>query len=192
MQLGEAPEDGGLFNYALEPLERRGGAIAANEQINLADLRQVFEEACEPDFADESRTSDQKNVLSAEGGADRKLDSTHARIEVNNWKLHFRRGLLRRLNRAIQNFRTVRREAQIPHQLFARDVSIRFASSNLGEPAPGPDHRFEQAACCAPIAKIEPVRNNALDAQVVRQRPHDVIEALAYEDHVLASRHRFL
>ncbi len=110
---------------------------------------------------------------------------------MNDGKLHFRCRPSRRLNRAIQNFRIVSK-AQVPHQQIAPDSSIRFAPRDLGESTPGPNHRFEQTAGRAPIAKIEAVRNNAFDAQIVRKRAHDVVEALADKDDVIVRGHRFL
>ena len=41
-------------------------AIAANQQIDLADFRQVGEQIREPHFADESGGADQENIFAAQ------------------------------------------------------------------------------------------------------------------------------
>ena len=63
--VGEAFEDGRFFDDAAETVERGGGLIAADEQIDLADFREVGEKTREPDFADEAGGADEENVFAA-------------------------------------------------------------------------------------------------------------------------------
>ena len=64
-------EDRRLLKYFLEtPLCRRG-SLAADEQVNFADLWNLAQQLCEPDFADEAGYADQQNVLARQGFANR-------------------------------------------------------------------------------------------------------------------------
>src|SRR5207244_6738877 len=71
MPLVERFKCGRLGHDALKPLQRRTRPLAANQQINATDLWQVFEQHRQPDLADESRRSNNEQVLSGQSLANR-------------------------------------------------------------------------------------------------------------------------
>ena len=59
----EGVEDRRLFDDFFEAPPRGGGALAADQQGDLADLRDVFQEIDQPDLADEAGDADEQDVL---------------------------------------------------------------------------------------------------------------------------------
>ena len=51
-----------------------------------------------------------------------------------------------------------------------------LVGSKLREKAARPYHRIEQPPGGHAVAEIEPIRKDPLDAQIIRERPHDVVE----------------
>ncbi len=56
--------------------------------------------------------------------------------------------------------------------------------------APRANHRVKQATRGNSLAEFEPVRNQARNAEIVRQRPHYMVEPLADEHHILRALFR--
>src|ERR1035437_183657 len=91
----------------------------------------------------------------------------------------------------VQNFRDLR-ESEIAQQSLARNSAVSVIRPKVRERAAGTNHRVEQAAGGVPVAKIEAVRKNALDAQMVSEGAHHVIKSLADEHHFRARGYDFL
>src|SRR5580704_4249075 len=93
------------------------------------------------------------------------------------------RRTLRRLNRAVDYFRILC-DAEAAKENFARDASIGLAARDFRKRAARTNHGIERASGGETTAKIEAIRKNALDAEMIGKRAHDVVEALANENHV--------
>ena len=74
--------------------------------------------------------------------------------------------------------------AEAAKKNFARYLAVGLASSEFREGAARANHRIEQTPSGKPVAKIEAVAENALDAEVIGERAHDVVESLAHEHNV--------
>src|SRR3989442_10984501 len=62
MALVEDIESRRFLDDLFEAAERRGGAVAANQQRDFADVGNIFEQVDKPDLADESRYADEKQM----------------------------------------------------------------------------------------------------------------------------------
>lgn len=54
------------------------------------------------------------------------------------------------------------------------------------------DYRVKQPAGSRSVAKLQSVGDNVLDAEMLRQGPHDVFQRLAYQNDVRSGLHQFL
>src|ERR1700691_5447249 len=102
--------------------------MSADEQRHPPDLRQIGEQAREPDLPDKARGTDQQNVLSAERLAHREVCSTVARIKMDDRHVCLRHLPPSPLNRAIQRV-WIFREPQMPQQSLAVDATVRLVSA---------------------------------------------------------------
>src|SRR2546427_9796783 len=73
-------------------------------------------------------------------------------------------------------------ESQVTKQLLGAEAPSCLAAPENCQRPPGTYNRVEQTAGGNTIAELQPVGHNSFDPQVLRQRPHDVIQALADED----------
>ena len=185
MPLGQPVEHRRFLDHALESLERARRTVPAHHQMNAPDLRQIRQQTREPHFADEPRAADQQNVLAAQRFAHRKRRALVFRVEADNRQAHFRRNSLGRPNRFVQHA-GVFREAEIAHQLIARQGPVRAILLKPRHRAARANHGIEQASRGEAIAKIQTIAENAPHAEMLRERTHDVIESLAHEHHVAA------
>ena len=84
------------------------------------------------------------------------------------------------------------RVAEAAQQNFARHAAIRLTAGKFCEGAARTNHGIEQAAGRDAVAKIEAIAKDAADAEMIRERAHDVVEPLADENNLRAGFHRFL
>ena len=95
------------------------------------------------------------------------------------------------LDRIVQHFR-IFLEAEDGDQLFARKAAIGLAFGEARKRAARTNHGIEQAARGDAFAKIQAIGNEARNAQMLRERAHDVVEALAHQNNFAARRHGFV
>jgi hypothetical protein len=84
------------------------------------------------------------------------------------------------------------RETQAPQQPLAWNSAVGLIGQKSRESAARADHRIEQPAGGEAAAKIEPVRENPLDTQIIREGVHDVVKTLADENDITAGGQDFL
>ena len=187
----ETLEYGRFFDHALQPLQGSSRAIVPHQQEDAADVRKISQQIRQPHFADEARGANQQNILAAQSFAHRKRRASIARFEVHYRNAGVRLGPPGGLNRIIEHFR-VFLEAKHLDQLFARKAAVRLAFGEARERAARANHGIEQAARGDALAKIQAIGNEARDAQMLRKRTHDVVQALAHQNNFAARRHRFV
>ena len=76
--------------------------------------------------------------------------------------------------------------AEIADQTFRGSPAIGPGASDAGEQASRADHRFQQAAGGNAVAKFQPVGDQPLHSQMLRQRTHDMFQPLAHQDNFIA------
>src|ERR1700722_4340281 len=183
----ELLEHGRFFHHAAETSEGGVGLITPDEQINSGYFREIGEEICEPHFADEAGGAYQKNIFAAEriahGEGKPVVGSAVGLREVNDGNRNLRRWPVGGLNRTVYDFRILR-VAETADKNCAGHLPVRLASCEFGESTPRTNHWIEQAASGEAVAKIEAIAENALDAEMIGERSHDVVESLAYENNV--------
>ena len=74
-------------------------------------------------------------------------------------------------------------KTQVVGQPLPGNSSVGTPANQAGEDAAGPDDGVQQAASGAAVAELQPVGEQKLHSQVVRQRAHDVVEPLADQHH---------
>ena len=89
------------------------------------------------------------------------------------------------MNRAVHEF-WILRVAEAAEKNCARHLPVRLAAGEFRESSAWANYRIEQAASGETIAKVEAIAENALDAEMIGERSHDVVESLAYEYDVRA------
>ena len=105
---------GRLFeNFLKAPLRGRR-ALAADQQVDLADLRDFVQKLRQPYLADKARNPDQKDVFPREGVPDGERFGLFFPVEYDQGAMVRRLGTLRRQNRLFQPLRMA---------LSARDFS---------------------------------------------------------------------
>ena len=82
-------------------------------------------------------------------------------------------------------------ESQVTKQLPGTEGPSCLAAPENRQRPPRTYDRVEQTAGGNTIAELQPVGHNSFDPQVLRQRPHDVIQALADEDDLPILGHPF-
>ncbi len=70
-------------------------------------------------------------------------------------------------------------------QSFRGSPAIRPSAAEAGEQASRTYHRFQQAAGGNAVPKLKPVGDQPLDSQILRQRTHDLFQALAHQDNFI-------
>jgi hypothetical protein len=113
------------------------------------------------------------------------------RIKVNNGVVGLRRWPLGSADGRIEHFWRLG-EPEIAQHLLARNSSVRFVRPKVGEGPARTDYGVKQPARGYTVAKIESVRKNALDTQIVRERAHYMVQTLADKHHLGASGYDFL
>ena len=83
-------------------------------------------------------------------------------------------------------------EAQVAREPFGRDAPVGLSADDPRQRLSRPDHRREQSARGQAVAKFEAVGDQALDPEMPRQRPHDVVEPLTDQYDARAARLRLL
>src|SRR5215472_12037225 len=81
--LEQRVEDGRFSHHFLESFLRRIGLLPADQQMNFLYLRQFEQRIDQPDLADESRDSDEHDLLSGKSSADRQGLAVAAIVEVD-------------------------------------------------------------------------------------------------------------
>src|SRR5208282_410853 len=76
--------------------------------------------------------------------------------------------------------------AELPQQFLARDAAIRSTASQPRKWSAGTHDRVEQTSRGVPIAKFHAVGNKRFDAEVLRQRPQNMIQELSDKYNPLA------
>ena len=84
----------------------------------------------------------------------------------------------------------MRCQAEISQQAVRGHAAVGAALKGPGKGAPRPNHGIEQPAGGDSIAEFEPVRNEAGNAEKLRQGPHHMVEALAHQHHILRALFR--
>ena len=177
-----------LENFLKAPLRGRR-ALAADQQVDLADLRDFVQKLRQPHLADKARDPDQKNVFPRQGVPHRERFGLFFPVEYDQGAMIRRLGALRRQNCLFQPLRMLC-QPEISQQAVRRHAAVGAALEGPGDWAPRPNHRIEQAAGGDPIAEFEPVRNEAGNAQILRQGPHHMVESLADQHHILRALFR--
>src|SRR5262249_11156033 len=66
----QAVQNRGLFDYFLKPPLRGRSAVAAIQQCDFADVRDLFEKVDHPTLADEAGNTDEQNVFALQSSPD--------------------------------------------------------------------------------------------------------------------------
>ena len=74
------------------------------------------------------------------------------------------------------------RNVELPRQRFGSSSTVRIFFSNAGEGSARTNHRLQQPASRNAIAEIKTVCDNPLNTEMLRQRAHDVLQSLAYQN----------
>ena len=74
--------------------------------------------------------------------------------------------------------------------MLGGDFPIRFCVEKRQWPA-RTNHRIQQPPGGHAVAKLQPVGHQSVDSQVLRQRAHDVVQALADQNHLAVLVHPF-
>ena len=149
-------EDRRLFEDFLETPLRRGGALPANQQINLADLRNFVQQLRQPDLADKAGHANQQNVLSRERLPDGEGLGLLLPVEYDQSAVVRRLGTLGRQNRLRQPL-GMAVSPRFLQQASRPARGRRRCAESPGDRAARSNHRIEQAAGGYSIAKFEPV-----------------------------------
>src|SRR5215469_161457 len=182
VERGEAFESRRFLDDALEALQGGGGAVAPDEKKEAADVGHISQQICQPDLADKSSGADEQDLLAAQRLADEKgRVRAILRIKTHDRQIHKRRRAASGLNGTIEDVRAAG-ESKIALEPFTRDAAIGLVADDFGERTAGANHGIEQAAGGDAIAEIQAIRNDPRDAEMIRQRPHHVVEALADEE----------
>jgi len=102
-----------------------------------------------------------------------------------------RRRPARGLNCAIHEF-WILCVADAAKKNCARHLPVGLASGEFRESAARTNHGIEQTSRCKAITKIEAVAEHALDAEMIGERAHDVVESLAYQHDIGTGGYDFL
>src|SRR5438445_5289897 len=73
-------------------------------------------------------------------------------------------------------------QPQIAKQLLGADATVSSSTPERRQRPSRTNNGVEQPACGSAIPKFQPVRNEPLDSQMLRQGPHNVIQALAHKN----------
>src|SRR5215471_8919895 len=164
VERGEAFESRRFLDDALEALQGGGGAVAPDEKKEAADVGHISQQICQPDLADKSSGADEQDLLAAQRLADEKgRVRAILRIKTHDRQIHKRRRAASGLNGTIEDVRAAG-ESKNALEPFTRDAAIGLVAGGDA------------------IAEIQAIRNDPRDAEMIRQRPHHVVEALADKD----------
>src|SRR5215469_16530919 len=83
-------------------------------------------------------------------------------------------------------------ESEIFHKLFWRAEPVGVAASNERKQATWTHHWIEEAAGGDSVARLEPVNDHLFHAQMLGQRPHDMVKSLADKYDFRTGIHDFL
>ena len=122
-------ERGGFFDNFFEAALGGRGAVAADQQRDLADVGNVFEEIDEPDFADETGYADEENVFTGQGFADGEAVDAGDRAQRGYGAARCGNGMRGRLFGGLQFLRRVR-PAETLEEFFAGDAAVNSAGGD--------------------------------------------------------------
>ncbi len=91
-----------------------------------------------------------------------------------------RHGAVRGLDGVVEGLRILR-ESEVAEKPLSRRASIRLVGPQAREHAARADHRREQTARRNSVAEIEAIANDPGNAEMAGERPHDVVQPLAYK-----------
>src|SRR5579864_1099082 len=172
-----------VFDHLLEAAFTGIRLLTANQQIDSLHFRQFQQRIGEPDFADEPGHANQQHLLAGKSAAHRKSRKLFLAVKVND-RAHSRWPLsMCRSNRGPQFFEG---DVEMAGESFRSTAAVRHVLAERSEGAAGTNHRFEQPAGCGAVTEFQAVRNDALDAEMLRQRAHHVVECLTDQYYVSA------
>src|SRR5262245_1320081 len=174
-----------------EAAQSRRRTLAAYEQVDLGDLRNLFEDLRQPDLADEPCEADEQDAFARERPTHGEpfdlfvgLEDYRGRVERDD--LAFGGG-----HRVVEHLFVIG-EAKVSREPFGRDSPVGPSADDPRQRLPRPDHRREQTACGQAVAEFVAVGDQSLDLEIPRQRPHDVVEPLTDQHNPGPARLRLL
>ena len=180
----ERIEDGRFLHQFFETPRCGIGFLPPDQQINSPDFGQLHERIGQPHFADEAGDANEHDVFPSQRPADRKRTRVPDAIEINDrpiqdWKLPGSRN-----HGGLQRFDAG--QTQIAHRSLHGTPAIRPGAVDAGEKSPRPHHRLQKSAGSNSVAKFEAVGDQPLHSQMLRQRTHHMLQALAHQHDFVA------
>ena len=75
---------------------------------------------------------------------------------------------------------------------FRSATAIGHVLAKPGERAPRTNHRIKQPTGRHAVAELQTIGDDVLHPEMLRQRPHHVVQGLAYQDDIRAGLHELL
>src|SRR5712692_5790735 len=176
MALKQRFEDGRLLYQLLKSPHRWIRLLAPDQKVDSANLRQVHQGIDQPHLPDEPRHADQHDLLAGQRLANRKWPWVAAPAKIHNGPLEHWDSACSWNLRRLQSF--LAGEVQIADQPFRVPPSVRPDASDSCEQSPRPNDRLQQPPGRDAVAKLQPIRNQPLYPEMLRQRPHHMVQAL--------------
>ena len=165
----------------LKALQGAARSLPSDQEIDPSDLRKIFQQHGQPDLADESRPADQQNVLAGKSLAYREvLVSGPAPVEV-----HHRRSEAIGLPGGGLDVRFQGAGGKLRQTVNEITLGPEWRPVRLGLQGIGDDGRM-QAPGGQAVPKLQPVGDQALDAQMLCQGTEEMVQFPADQHHLIA------
>jgi len=181
---------GRLFHNFLEAALRRSGTVAANQERDLADVRNIFKQVYQPDLADEPSCSNEQEVSVRQRFADQKALHLRCIPESSNGLGFGRNRTSRGLHGVIKLLRLLR-PAELAEQSLARNTSVSGAARNPGERPARANDGIHQSSGGLAVSKFQAVGNERVDPKMIGQRAKNAFKELPDKNDSLTAANRF-
>ena len=189
MPVKERIEHRRIFHHLFKTPFGRIRLLSADQKIDLLHVRQIEKRVRQPDLADETGYADQHDLLSRECPANGKSRGLSLPPKIDDGPGWRERPPLGGNDCGAQVFHG---DIQLSRQSLRSPAPVWILFPNARERSARSNDRLQQSSRRRATAKLQTVGHDPLDAQILRQRAHHVVQPLADQHNLRAGFHQFL